>query len=343
MKRSYSLFVASCLSLWLGSSIVGSSDASAQLRLNPDQTLLPQSPIAECDFCIASQGISPLEMGHTSIRYDVRYLVLSKQYSDGKLVPNDENARETHFTQQATFMFHAIPEFSASVIVPFASRHEEGPMEMAGMDGMTENFNNTGLGDISLLGRFHLVEDHKVADTRIIAATLGVKLPTGSTNAKNEMGETADAHMQLGTGSTDLLAGANFLLAFDRFAIGANLLGVLSGKGANGHQFGNNLNYDLNTRYRIYPEEIDNPSFFATLALTGEWRGMEKQDGELVDGSDGGESSGGNVTYLAPGLQVFFSPQVSFEVSYHIPILHDLNGDQLGETYRIMSGIQYMF
>ena len=82
---------------------------------------------------------------------------------------------------------------------------------------------------------------------------------------------------------------------------------------------------------------MSSPTIFAALAISGELRAHETQDGEIIP------NSGGNVVYLSPGLQIFFSPSFSFEVSFQQPIIHALNGDQLGETFRVLSGIQYMF
>ena len=55
------------------------------------------------------------------------------------------------------------------------------------------------------------------------------------------------------------------------------------------------------------------------------------------------ENSGGNVTYIAPGLQIFFSPYLSFEAAYQYPLIHALPGEQLGEDYRIQTGFQLLF
>ena len=77
------------------------------------------------------------------------------------------------------------------------------------------------------------------------------------------------------------------------------------------------------------------PALFGALGVRGEWRGYELQDGRRID------NSGGDVTYLAPGMQVFFSPRVSFDATVWIPFIHALNGSQLGETVKVLAGFQY--
>jgi hypothetical protein len=203
-------------------------------------------------------------------------------------------------------------------------------------DGTLVTGDEYGVGDVAVLGRFKAVMEHSEESTTILSLAAGMKLATGRTDGKDSEGELLDAHVQLGTGSTDFLAGLSGFLAWDRTALIANLLGGITTKGANGHQFGNNLNYDLSARYRVYPSDYEGIQFFATLGINGEWRGKELQDGTEV------EDSGGNVTYVAPGIQIFFSPAISFEAVYQYPFLHGLHGHQLGEDYRIMSGVQFL-
>ncbi len=329
-------------SLWLltllGASLFFSANTHAQLSsIRGSDVRTNSGLVSECDFCLCSQGISPLEMGRTGVRYDIRYLSLDQLYQDGKRVDNSTRDAETHLTQQFTMLYRIADNFSAIAIVPFANR-QENVLEPNDNRVLTNSaFSNTGFGDLSLFARYNLLNDHEFADTRIFSVTGGVKLATGNTAKLNAKGELVDAHMQLGTGSTDVLLGVGGLLGYNDWSVALNLLASLAGKGANGHQFGNNLNYDLGGRYLVYPNTMEYPTVFAALAIRGEWRAQEKQDGELDP------NSGGNVMYLAPGVQVFLSNKLSLEASYNLPILHALTGLQLGETYKIMSGLQYMF
>jgi hypothetical protein len=193
-----------------------------------------------------------------------------------------------------------------------------------------------GMGDFVFLLRYKALVEHAMESTTILSFTAGTRLPTGRTTGRDSQGELLDAHMQLGTGSTDILGGVSGFFAVDRTALIMNLLGSIVTDGANGHRFGDNLNYDLSVRFRVYPAEYDETQFFATLGMNGEWRGRERQDGIADD------NSGGNVTYLTPGFQIYFSPVLSFEASYQYPIIHALNGEQLGEDFRITCGLQIL-
>jgi hypothetical protein len=285
-----------------------------------------------CDFCLAAQGISPLEVGSTGLRIDLRYLRVGTAYHDGEKSDNEERELETHLTQQFSFFYMLTPELSATAIVPFPRRHGEALNE----DGLLVTGNQFGIGDVALLLRVKPFVDHSMTSTAILSLTAGVKLPTGSTSGKDSEGELLDAHVQLGTGSTDYLLGASGFITWGRMAGIVNLLGSIATEGAHGHRFGSTLNYEATLRYRVLPEEYAETQLFAALGVAGEWRGRESLDG-ILD-----EDSGGNVTYIAPGLQLFFTPSLSLEASLQYPVIHGLHGHQLGEDFRVMTGVQVL-
>jgi hypothetical protein len=289
--------------------------------------------VSACDFCLAAQGISPLEVGSSGMRIDVRYLSVGTLYQDGYKTSNSNHELETHLTQQYSFFYALANAVSLSALVPVPRRHSE---QLSG-SGHTITGNQFGLGDVAFLARYKPYVGHGMESTYIVSVACGVKLPTGRTNGRDSQGDLLDAHVQLGTGSTDILLGASGFAAAGRTALIVNILGGLNGKGANSHQFGNTLNYDATVRFGITPDDYDSPQLFATISLIGELRGHERQDG-AVD-----PNSGGNVIYASPGVQLFVTPALTFELSYQQPFLHSLYGEQLGEDYRFVSGIQILF
>lgn len=287
----------------------------------------------DCDFCLASQGISPLELGSSGARVDLRYLRLGNVYRDGTRVDNNDRERETHLTQQYSVFYALSSRLTVSGLVPIASRQSEILSE----DRTLVTGNQIGLADVSLLLRFKPLVVHSLETSTIVSIAGGVKLPTGRTDGRDSEGNLLDSHIQLGTGSTDYLLGASGFVTFDRIALITNLLGGITGKGANGHTFGNSLNYDTSVRYKLNPEEYIDMQFFATIGINGEWRGRERQDGITLD------DSGGNVTYVTAGGQIFFTSSISLEALFQYPVIHGLHGTQLGESYRIVTGVQLLF
>lgn len=286
-----------------------------------------------CDFCLASQGISPLEAGASGIRADLRYVSLKTLYQDGRATENQEREVETHLTQQYSFLYSPVHTLSLGVIVPVARRHTERIAE----GGATVHGTQYGLGDISLLLRFKPIVEHDLESTYILSIAGGVKLATGKTDGRDNLGDLLDAHVQLGSGSADFLLGASGFAGIDRFAFIVNVLGGIAGKGANGHRFGNSLNYDATARFRVWPDDYEFPEWFAVLGISGDLRAREETNG-LED-----PESGGHVVYLSPGLQVMVSPTITLDLVFQQPLLHRLNGTQLGEDYRLMVGLQVIF
>jgi hypothetical protein len=211
----------------------------------------------------------------------------------------------------------------------------------------TEQVRAFGLGDIIAMMLYTLIRfsgsstEEEVISTgseamTIISLSGGVKLPTGRTDFMHD-GEYLDSHLQPGSGSTDIVLGTSILWTLDRTTFVTNILGSFPGTGARGHRFGNYINADLTGRYRIIASEDNFSTLAVTLGLSGELRAQETQDGVLLD------DSGGSVLYLSPGVQWTVSEKISLEASYHLPVYHYLGGTQLGESYRIMGGAQYLF
>ena len=201
-----------------------------------------------------------------------------------------------------------------------------------------------GLGDIALMGRYTFYKRHELASTTLVAGQLGVKLPTGATDKKDNMGNFMDAHIQPGTGSTDVLLGLNLSHAAGRFTASSNLLYFISGEGKAGdskHKFGGMLNYDMTGVYRIYPATPPGPTVSLALGIAGEWRGDETQDGANIGGN-------GHVVYLNTGLLFIPHPKWILELNYRPAIYHDLPAsptgeEQMGEDYKTVLSLTHLF
>jgi hypothetical protein len=302
-------------------------------------------PSLACDFCLLSQGISPLDtMKGTGVKITERYTVLDQVYQ-GTSEKTNPGAKETHWTTELTGFYGITPEFMVMAVVPYKKGSTSGELDTAvtpvGFDpaGAGDAGN---AGDIALMGRYTFLKSETPDITTIFAGVFGVKFATGNTTAKANSREYLDSHLQAGTGSTDYFLGLSSSRSFQRFSLSANLLGTITteGKfGATKHTFGNALNYDLTGKYRVAPGAFapDKPHVFLALGINGEEREREKINGTTVP------DSGGNTVYLSPGLQLVLAPTWAVDLSYQQAVYHNLNGTQLGETYKVVSGITYLF
>lgn len=300
-----------------------------------------------CDYCMLSQGISPLEtVKGAGIRINERYTNMGSVYK-GTEEKTNPGAKEEYWTTEFTGFYGITEDLMLLAVVPYKKTKLDGHLHVHS-DGDIEVHRDmkgeeSGIGDVALLGRYTFFKTHTIDTTISFAGLLGVKFPNGKTNGKTDDGmEYLDSHLQLGTGSTDFLMGLSMSHIVQRFSIAANLLDVIPTEGKTGdtkHQFGNTLNYDLTAKYRVYPAEFAplSAQLFFSIGLNGELRQREKVNGvEDVN-------SGGHTIYLTPGVQVVAAPHWVFEFSYQHPVYHNLYGTQLGEDYKVNGAATYLF
>jgi outer membrane putative beta-barrel porin/alpha-amylase len=305
-----------------------------------------QNTALACDFCLLSQGISPLDtMKGTGIKVVERYTLLDQVFQ-GTSKQTNPGAKEDHWTTELTGFYGVRPEFMVMAVVPYKKGTTSGELDMttdpAGLDTAGAG-SASGIGDVALLGRYTLLKQENPDTTNVMAALVGIKFATGKTDAKTTDGaEFLDSHLQPGTGSTDYLLGLSYSHSLTRFSLSANLLGTIATAGKFGdlkHEFGNSLNYDVTGKYRVHPVAFSpaRPQYFVALGVNGELREREKIEGETVP------DTGGNTTYLSPGVQLVLAPHWVVEATYQWAILHNLYGTQLGETYKAIGGVTYLF
>ncbi len=307
-------------------------------------------PVRGCDYCLLTQGISPLETAKgIGFRVDQRYARLGALFEAGSEVESGD-ALETHWTTQLTAFYSVTPRLTVTAVVPFARRFEQGEeghhgegapdglrtflRTDGGEGGLGTSF---GLSDITLLGRYQVFNRHTFRSTFIAALQTGVRLPTGKTDATNDEGEFLNAHIQPGTGAVNYLLGISTSYAVNRLSLIANGVYSIATEGEVGdhtYEYGNAVNYEAAVRYRL-TRSIQSPlKLFAGVGIAGEYRGEEFQDNVLAVGR-------GHTIYAAPSFQVFFEPLV-FEFAFWQPIFQDMEGDQLAESFKTFGGLTFL-
>jgi hypothetical protein len=306
---------------------------------------LATGPVHACEYCLIGQGISPLQsQTGAGVRIAQRYSLLDRVYAQDDKRPNP-GVSEEYWTTEFSGFYSFTDRLLLLATLPYRKTIGDGELVTA-PSGDPEREDTTGsasaLGDLSLLGRYTLVTRHTLDSTTLVAGLLGVKLPTGATDLHGDQGEYLDAHLQPGTGSTDLLLGLSVNHATGRLSVSANLLASITGKGETGdlaHRFGNSLNYDLTGKYRVSPSVAGASAnaLFVSLGINGEYRRREQLDGAPVP------DSGGHTVYLTPGVQYRVAAHWIFEATYQQPVYHKLNELQLGETRKVFGSASYLF
>ncbi|MBI5238291.1 MAG: hypothetical protein HY887_07715 [Deltaproteobacteria bacterium] len=301
-----------------------------------------------CDFCILSQGISPLEtLKGSGIRVNQRYALVNKVYEGAGKITVSPEAKEEYWTTEFTGFYGITEDLTLLGVVPLRKTSLDGHLHVHA-DGEAEvhpdmSGGESGLGDIAVLGRYSFFKRHALDSTTTTAALAGIKFATGKTDGKTDDGsQYLDAHLQLGTGSTDYLLGMSFNHALQRLSLSANLLGTITTHGKAGdkeHRFGHALNYDLTAKYRAYPSGAGpiGPQLFLALGVNGELRDREKEEGVKLT------NSGGHTAYVSPAVQLVMASRWVFELSYQQAAYHNMNGKQLGENYKANGAVTYLF
>lgn len=115
-----------------------------------------------------------------------------------------------------------------------------------------------GLGDITVLGQYKLIESVKLKPgSRILKQQLwiggGLKLPTGPFNANLLDSNTtvADINAQIGTGSVDFLVDGIYSLSIDRMGLNLTANYKINLENKQGYHYGNKFSANLIAFYRV--------------------------------------------------------------------------------------------
>ncbi len=298
-----------------------------------------------CDYCLISQGISPLLVQNgAGLKLAQRYTLLDNVYAGTDKVDNP-GVREEYWATELSGFYGFSERFLVLASLPVRKTRGDGELtEGPGGEPESEHMTGgaTGVGDLSVLGRYTVFSHHTLDTSTLLAAVFGIKLPTGSTDRHSDQGEYLDAHLQLGTGSTDLLLGVSANHVLGRYSVSANVLAAFTGNGEAGdasHRFGDSLNYDVTGKYRVSPTVTGESAneLFLSLGVNGEYRRREKLDGDTVP------DSGGQTIYLTPGIQYVAGRHWVFESTWQYAVYHNLNETQLGENYRLFASANYLF
>src|SRR3990172_10480411 len=132
---------------------------------NSKFTFMPQSAAA-CDYCLLTQGLSPLETTHGfGFRLDGRYTVLNSKFSGSDKIENHEGEKETHFTTQITAFYNLTERFTLIGILPVPRRSvslhaedaDDREEDMHGDDAIhshNANGSSFNVGDLNIMGRY---------------------------------------------------------------------------------------------------------------------------------------------------------------------------------------------
>lgn len=227
----------------------------------------------------------------------------------------------------ATFRVGLFESVDARLIVPFLDKEMK-------RKSLTQDVtdDNSGIGDIKLIGRYQVLSQKK-GNPIFLALGLGVKMPTGDTDEKDQ-GKYLPSFLQTGTGSWDPIFEIAGTKMFGRSRIDGVITYNLTTEGEWGtsdFERGNHFKYDLGYGFAI------SRHFDLELELNGNYRQKNKVDDIKK------ETSGGHIIYITPGIHIKFMKKSHFALGVPIVVYRDLNGPRLSEDYRIVGKLAFVF
>lgn len=220
------------------------------------------------------------------------------------------------------------------VQIPYLKRkhaHIHNPDEdeiAAGEEPEREEWNFSGIGDARVVGRYQFD-----LGGAVVGAHAGLKLPTGKHDGANDAGEEAERTLQLGTGSTDLIAGvfAKGHIADTQLRWFAHTQWQHAIATKDNFRPGDEITIDLGFRY-LFTE-----AFAANVQLNTRYK--RRDSGAHAEPDE----SGGKYVYFSPGLSYAFAKGFQIYGYVQAPLYQNVNGVQLTQSTSYVAGVSYRF
>jgi hypothetical protein len=236
-------------------------------------------------------------------------------------------------------MYGVSERFSLMVCVPYVLQ------SMPQVDNMGDKFttHSSGIGDVSISAMYAV----PVREVDRCIATLGVSIPTGSIDQRDDMPGCPDCRleymMQNGSGTVDLLPSVAYVSSIDRWSFGAQAEGrVRLGTNDNGYRLGDRGELTAWSGYRW------SDAWRGLLRVNGSvWGNVTGADPELdpmMSPTNDANRQGGRRIDVALGLDWLFGHSGSgagFEVG--VPVYQNLDGPQLDAQWFATAGLHFAF
>ena len=205
------------------------------------------------------------------------------------------------------------------------------------VDGQHRTRAASGFGDLTVFGRYTLVQRNKQGRTFRVAPFAGIKAPTGDDDKRDNFGRLPPS-VQTGSGSWDPFAG----LVLTYQTLGYQIDGQFSVQvrnEANGLKAGDLVRLDTSLQYRLIPRILSAglPNFLYAVIEANLIHQAKSRINHEVN-----PNSGGTRLFLTPGLQYVTKRWIA-EAALQIPVSQNLNGTALEQGYSARISVRLNF
>ncbi|MEY8879320.1 MAG: hypothetical protein AB9M60_22610 [Leptothrix sp. (in: b-proteobacteria)] len=238
-------------------------------------------------------------------------------------------ARTRNLTLQTTVSYGFNADWSLALRAPFVRRdHQHATFDVASQAVTgAERWTFSAPGDVQVLARRQLPVD---LDGVSSALSAGLKLPSGSTTEANADGSRAERALQPGTGTTDLVLGSAYRMAFgltNAAFFQATLAAALHPH--QGYRPGNRVELSGGWSHAYTPD--------LGVALQLNWRRRGHDSGVAAEP----DNSGSVLLDLSPGLTVGLGRGTTAYGYVQLPLLQHVSGIQLVPRHALAVGLTH--
>jgi hypothetical protein len=270
-------------------------------------------------------GLTPFK-GQWIYRSQLRY---TKKADD----PSSQDRKLEVFAMPQTVVYGLTEKTSMILTVPSLSKELDSTA-----DGTRISRGDAGLGDLLLLGKHRVYTKDYPSATSRFSLVAGTDLPTGQGGDADARGKLP-RDLQLGSGSADPLIGGAYTWQSLDHEWDVSLTYQFNTT-ANKFEFGDVLTYTVGYQRRVWPIRLPERGLYAqwnlVLEANGQWEQQAKSHGSRVD------NAGSHLLFLSPGLQVATKHFV-IESSVQLPVLQNLNGNQVEPDFVLVASVRATF
>lgn len=273
--------------------------------------LLP-SVAQACDICGCSSSAQTLGL----LPLVQRHLVGARWQGQGyRTVPHGSapNSREDFHSFDIWGRWMPNPRWQVMAFVPYQyhlRRFDDGPQQRI-----------RGLGDVSLLVQFSILDPYRPASGRwrhALQVGGGLKLPTGDFRRRapmNGLETVLPPALQPGTGSTDGLLSALYVVSTRRWGVSVDGSFRLTGENSDGYRFGSRASGAVRFFHVGHWQQIT-----WTPHVGAQW---DHRGADFLQGRQQPET-GGWVALANAGVEVF-ARNMAFGLTWSQPLAHHLS------------------
>ena len=190
------------------------------------------------------------------------------------------------------------------------------------MEGNLQETRTSGLGDITLIANYRLLEttDDSEPFKHLLMLGGGVKLPTGK-NDHMDGGVPINPNFQLGSGSIDFLMSAVYTLRYEKIGLNIETGYKINTRNDDAYRFGNQFNL---ASHFFYSKSVGAVSFLPNAGLYYESAARHRDRRSIVT------NTGGTALFASGGMETYVA-NFSIGVNYKYPLQQQYNSDDIAD------------